>query len=140
MPIIERPEERFPSARQFWRALDRHTVSNGVTAALMACTGPFIVLLGVAVDGGMSARDISSWVLGCYAGGGTLSIIMSTVYRMPLGMGWTIPGVVLLGGTLGHLPFEECVGAFFVELPCRRLKPNRPTQATLPPHHTYLNR
>lgn len=80
----------------------------------MACTGPFIVMLGVAVNGGMSPADISSWVLGGFGLGGLLSIIMSTVYRIPMGMGWTIPGTVLLGSALSHLPFEECVGAFYV--------------------------
>ena len=80
----------------------------------MACTGPFVVMLGVGIDGGMSAADINSWVLAGYGFGGVLSIILSLVYRMPMGMGWTIPGTIILGGALSHLPFEECVGAFYI--------------------------
>ena len=113
MPILEGPEETFPSARQMRRALDRHSFTNGLTAWLMAATGPFIVLLNVGVAGGMSPESISSWVFGGFAFGGLLSVAFSTVYRIPLGIGWTIPGVVLLGGALEHLPFAECVGAFF---------------------------
>jgi benzoate membrane transport protein len=111
---FEKPEQHLPSARQFWRALDRHSVTNGLTAWLMATTGPFIVLLSVAVNGGMSPEEISSWVLGCYGFSGVLGTVLSLVYRMPLGMGWTIPGIVLLGGSLTHLPFQECIGAFYI--------------------------
>jgi benzoate membrane transport protein len=114
MLTLEKPEESFPSARQLRRALDRHSLTNGLTAWLMACTGPFIVMLGVAVNGGMRPEDISSWVLGGFGFGGVLSVAMSMLYRMPMGMGWTIPGTVLLGGAMSHLPFDECVGAFYV--------------------------
>jgi benzoate membrane transport protein len=112
--VLERPEESFPSLRQLWRALDGHSVTNGLTAWLMASTGPFVVLLGVGVGGGMQPQDISSWVFGGFALGGCLTVVLSMLYRMPMGMGWTIPGVVLLGGALEHLPFAECVGAFYI--------------------------
>ena len=111
---LEKPDVGLPSPRQFLCALDRHSLANGLTAWLMACTGPFVVMLGVGIDGGMSAADINSWVLAGYGFGGVLSIILSLVYRMPMGMGWTIPGTIILGGALSHLPFEECVGAFYI--------------------------
>ena len=111
---LEKPEQRFPTARQLWAAMDRHSLANGTTAWLLAVTGPFVVMLGVAVNGDMQPEDINSWVLGAYAFGGILSVILSLLYRMPMGMAWTIPGVILLGGALDHLPFQEAVGAFYV--------------------------
>lgn len=111
---LEGPTEHMPSPRQLWRALDSHSLTNGMTAFVMACTGPFAVLLGVGLTGGMSPEDISSWVLGGYGIGGLLSVFFSAYYRIPIGMGWTIPGVVLLGGALDHLRFSECVGAFYI--------------------------
>jgi benzoate membrane transport protein len=39
---------------------------------------------------------------------------MSLAYRQPLGFFWTIPGTVLVGGSLTHLSWAEVVGAFFV--------------------------
>ncbi len=112
--IIEPPSEALPNLWQVRRALDRHSVSNGVTAWVMACTGPFVVLLSAALGGGMSREDIGSWVLAGYGLGGVFTLVFSLVYRIPMGMGWTIPGVVLLGGALGNLSFAECVGAFYV--------------------------
>ncbi len=112
--VLEPPSEALPTPRQLWRALDRHSVSNGVTAWVMACTGPFVVMLSAALAGGMSQQDIGSWVLAGYGLGGVFTVVFSVLYRMPMGMGWTIPGVVLLGGALGHLRFSECVGAFYV--------------------------
>ena len=79
----------------------------------MASTGPFVVLLGVALSAGLSQADINSWILGAYGLGGCLTVIFSLLYRMPMGMAWTIPGTVLLGGALQHLPFDECIGAFY---------------------------
>ncbi len=80
----------------------------------MAATGPFVVLLGVGIDAGMRPQDINSWVLAGYGFGGVLGALVSLVYRMPIGMGWTIPGIIILGGSLAHLPFQECVGAFYM--------------------------
>ena len=88
-------------------------MANGISAFLMASTGPFVVLLGVALSAGLSQADINSWILGAYGLGGCLTVIFSLLYRMPMGMAWTIPGTVLLGGALQHLPFDECIGAFY---------------------------
>ncbi|MGO3343281.1 MAG: benzoate/H(+) symporter BenE family transporter, partial [Glutamicibacter arilaitensis] len=45
---------------------------------------------------------------------GLATIVMSLLYRQPLGFAWSIPGTVLLGPSLQHLSFPEVVGAFFV--------------------------
>ena len=58
--------------------------------------------------------DLNSWIFGGYFFGGVFSILFSVGYRMPMGMCWTIPGVILLGGALDHLSFAECVGALYV--------------------------
>ncbi len=112
--ILERPDLPPPGPKEVRAGLDRHTLSNGVAAFLLAVTGPLVILIGVGVDAGMSKADISSWVLGGYGVGGVLSILFSLAFRQPLGLAWTIPGVVLVGASLNHLPFDEVVGAFLV--------------------------
>lgn len=91
-----------------------HALSNGVVAALFAVTGPLAILLNVAIDAGLSAALIDSWILISYVVGGGLSVLFSVVYRQPLALAWTIPGVVLLGPALRNLSFEEVVGAYLV--------------------------
>ena len=43
---------------------------------------------------------------------GVVSIVFCLRYRQPLVFFWTIPGTVLVGPALGHLPFAEVVGAY----------------------------
>ncbi len=114
LKIFERPTEPLPRLSEAWAALDRHAVSNGITAMLMACTGPLVILLSVGVGAKMSQADMVTWIFGGYAIGGVFSIVFSILYRMPMGMAWTIPGIILLGSALEHLPFAEAVGALYV--------------------------
>ena len=114
MRHIELPESPLRGSREFFSRLDQHGIVNGVSAWLMACTGPFVVMLDVAVSSDVSSEQLSSWVLAAFGFGGLLSIVCSLVYRMPLGLAWTIPGSILLGGALEHLPYEQCIGAFVV--------------------------
>jgi benzoate membrane transport protein len=103
-----------PGWAHAWASLDRHAVTNGITGMLLACTGPLAILLSVGVALKASPQDIATWIFGGYALGGVFSIIFSVLYRMPMGMAWTIPGVVLFGNALQHLPFAEVIGALHV--------------------------
>jgi benzoate membrane transport protein len=114
MSLMELPQQGLPGWRHALAALDRHAVSNGITAMVLACTGPLAILLSIGVAVKASPQDISTWIFGGYAFGGILSIIFSVLYRMPMGMCWTIPGVVLFGNALQHLPFAEVIGALHV--------------------------
>ena len=114
LKILERPKQPPPRPGEALAALDRHAIANGITAMLMACTGPLVIMLSVGVGAKMSQADIVTWIFGGYAIGGVFSIVFSIIYRMPMGMAWTIPGVILLGSALEHLPFAEAVGALYV--------------------------
>ena len=106
----------YPRVR--WRDVvanyDRHMAANAVVAFLFSVTGPLVILLAVSTKGGLSREDIASWIFGGYALGGVLSIVMSVLYRQPIGMAWSIPGAVLIGPALAHLTFPEIIGAYLV--------------------------
>ena len=112
--VLEAPSQRLPRFGEFWAALDRHSISNGIAAFLVASTGPLVILLAVSVNGGLSRADISSWIFAGYGLSGVFSIVFTVLYRMPMGMAWTIPGAVLLGTSLDHLPFAAIVGTYYV--------------------------
>ena len=112
--ILEPPRQSLPGLGQIARALDRHSISNGIAAFLVASTGPLVILLAVSVNGGLSRADISSWIFAGYGLSGIFSIVFSVLYRMPMGMAWTIPGAVLLATSLDHLPFTAVVGTYYV--------------------------
>ncbi len=72
------------------------------------------MILAAGATGGLSQAELASWIFGVFALNGILTIAMSLAYRQPLGFFWTIPGTILVGGSLTHLSWAEVVGAFFV--------------------------
>ena len=100
-----------PALRDIVASLDRHTVTNAAVAWLLAITGPLAILLAVASKAGFTHDQVAAWIFGGYAIGGFLSILMSWMYRQPIGVAWSIPGAILIAPALDHLGFAEIVGA-----------------------------
>jgi len=113
-PLIERPERHPARARELLRDLSTHYLGNGLIGLVFSASGPIAVTLAVGAAGGLSEAQMASWVCGIFLSAGLATIVMSLLYRQPLGFAWSIPGTVLLGPSLQHLSFPEVVGAFFV--------------------------
>lgn len=92
--------------------LDGVVAVNGLIGFVFAVTGPLAVILSVGRAGGLSEAQIASWVFGSYCLNGLVTLLFCWRYRQPLALMWSIPGAVLVGPALGHLPFEQVVGAF----------------------------
>ena len=112
-PLLERPGVRPAGPRRIFRDLGLSYVSNGAIGLIFAASGPIAVTLAVGTAGGLTQGQLSSWVFGILFSGGAATLLMSLIYRQPLGFAWSIPGTVLLGPSLQHLSFPEVVGAFF---------------------------
>ncbi|UKA70877.1 benzoate/H(+) symporter BenE family transporter [Arthrobacter sp. FW306-06-A] len=112
-PLLERPGVRPAGPRRVLRDLGLSYVSNGAIGLIFAASGPIAVTLAVGTAGGLTQGQLSSWVFGILFSGGAATLLMSLIYRQPLGFAWSIPGTVLLGPSLQHLAFPEVVGAFF---------------------------
>ena len=112
-PLLERPGVRPAGPRRSLRDLGLSYVSNGAIGLIFAASGPIAVTLAVGTAGGLTQGQLSSWVFGILFSGGAATLLMSLIYRQPLGFAWSIPGTVLLGPSLQHLTFPEVVGAFF---------------------------
>ncbi|HEY1157743.1 MAG TPA: benzoate/H(+) symporter BenE family transporter [Arthrobacter sp.] len=112
-PLLERPGVRPAGPRRILRDLGLSYVSNGAIGLIFAASGPIAVTLAVGTAGGLTQDQLSSWVFGILFSGGAATLLMSLIYRQPLGFAWSIPGTVLLGPSLQHLSFPEVVGAFF---------------------------
>lgn len=113
-PLFERPTQRPAGLRDLFRDLNGQYLSNGVIGLIFSASGPIAVTLAVGAAGGLTQGEMASWVCGIFLSAGLATIVMSLIYRQPLGFAWSIPGTVLLGPSLQHLSFPEVVGAFFV--------------------------
>lgn len=113
-PRFERPLRPLPDPRRVVRDADGSTVTNGVIGLVFSATGPIAVILTVGVQGGLSPTQLASWIFGVFFLNGILTVLASWLYRQPLAFFWTIPGTVVVGGSLDHLAWPEVVGAFVV--------------------------
>ncbi|HEY5789956.1 MAG TPA: benzoate/H(+) symporter BenE family transporter [Gammaproteobacteria bacterium] len=113
MPL-ERPASRPPGLAEAWRDFGATYAANGFIAFLFAASGPVAIILAVGQGGGLSEAQLASWLFGAFFVNGLLSILFCWVYRLPLVFFWTIPGTVLVGQALDHLPFAQVLGAYYV--------------------------
>ena len=111
---FERPLRPLPGIREVLDDTDGTSVTNGVIGLVFSATGPIAVILAVGVQGGLSAAQLASWIFGVFFLNGLLTMLASWLYRQPLAFFWTIPGTVVVGGSLNHLAWAEVIGAFVV--------------------------
>ena len=112
--LIEIGPGFWPSIKNLPANLTLSAFSYGVTAWLFAVTGPFLIYVNAAKQGGLSAAELNSWIFGGYFICGALSIPLTLYYRQPLLAVITIPGGVLAGVALTHLSFSEVTGAYLL--------------------------
>lgn len=111
-PPVERPRRPY-GPRRILRDLGPQYAVNGLLGVVFSVSGPAAVTLAVGAAGGLSQAQTASWVFGMLLSAGLATLVMSLLYRQPLGFAWSIPGTVLVGPSLQHLSFAEVVGAFF---------------------------
>ncbi|MFJ9365962.1 benzoate/H(+) symporter BenE family transporter [Nocardia sp. NPDC101769] len=102
------------SPRRIWRDTDARTAANGLIGIVFSATGPLAVIMSAGDRSHLTAAQLASWVFGVFFLNGVLTILASWVSRRPMGFFWTIPGTVLVGNSLTHLPWNQVVGAYFV--------------------------
>lgn len=112
-PLLERPGVRLPGPKEILRDWGPGYGVNGLIGLVFSASGPIAVTLAVGAAGGLTDAELASWVFGIFLSAGLATLVMSLIYRQPLGFAWSIPGTVLLGPSLQHLSFAEVVGAFF---------------------------
>ncbi len=110
---LEAPIFPLPSPRAVIRDFSFLNAVNATVAFIFSASGPVAITLAIGTKAGLSESDLASWLFGGFFLNGLISIIFCLLYRQPLVIFWTIPGIVLLGPALEHLSFPEVVGAFY---------------------------
>lgn len=91
-----------------------HNLVNGFSAFLFAATGPGAMILAVGTAASLPGDIIAAWLFAAYALSGVLSIGVCYLYRQPLTIGYSMPGVVIVGPALMYFSMAELVGAYIV--------------------------
>lgn len=100
--------------RDFPKYFSPSTISTGIIAAIMGCTGPAILVINAAKMGNLSPQETASWLFAVYFFGGLMTLLLAMYYKQPICGAWSIPGVLLVGSVLNLFNFNEAVGAFLV--------------------------
>ena len=111
---LERPGTRPASLTDLRRDIGPTYVANAIIALVFAATGSLAVILASSSAGNLSPAQLSSWIFAVFFLNGLLTVVASVAYRQPLGFFWTIPGTVVVGTSLRHLPWSDVLGAFIV--------------------------
>jgi len=101
-----------PALRQVLADFGGLYAVNALVGFIFAASAPVAIVLAVGTRGGLTADDLASWLFGSFFLNGLISIAFCWWYRQPLVFFWSIPGTVLVGPALGHLTFQEVIGAF----------------------------
>jgi benzoate membrane transport protein len=93
------------------RDLNPAAISAGITAFIFYLTAGVPLLIAVAGRLGLDAAHTTSWFFIVFFSTASTSIVLSLVYRQPLPMNWSLPGLLYLGSLAGHFSFPDLVGA-----------------------------
>ena len=89
-----------------------NVISAAIIAAIFGCTGPALLVMKAANDGGLTSVQAISWLFGIYVFGGLLGVFLSLRYKMPINGAFSIPAAVMLIGSLQAYSFEQACGAY----------------------------
>jgi benzoate membrane transport protein len=93
------------------RDLDPAAVSAGISAFIFYVSAGVPLLIAIAGRLGLDAAHTSSWFFIVFFSTACTSIVLSLVYRQPLPINWSLPGLLYLGSLAGHFSFPQLVGA-----------------------------
>jgi len=91
-----------------------NTVSSAVVASIFGSTGPALIVIGGATNGGLTYEQTISWLFAVYFFSGLLGMYLALRYRQPITGAYTIAGAVLVAGSLTHFSLNEAIGAYIV--------------------------
>lgn len=96
------------------RDLSSAALWAGLTAFVWYAFGAVPLHIGVSGQLGLSIEQTSSWIFIVWVSGAVSSITLSLLYRQPIPITWTIPGLIYLGTLADRFSFPELVGANLV--------------------------
>ena len=109
-----RGNQFFTNFRDLRQNLNLNTFSAAAVTATFGCTGPALIIISGATNGGLTYEQMISWLFAVYFFSGLLGIYLALKYRQPLARAYTVAGAVLVAGSLTHFSLNEAIGAYLI--------------------------
>ena len=114
VPAARQATQAGAARRPVWRDVNVSNVAAGATAVLWYAFGVAPLFLGVMAQLALSPEAVSSWFFITFFTSGVSSLFLALRERMPLAVGWTVPGLVFLGMAGAGSDVAELAGASLV--------------------------
>ncbi len=98
----------------FPKKININVLSAAIIATIFGCTGPALLVMKAAADGGLNNIQAISWLFGIYVFGGLLGVFLSLRYKMPINGAYSIPAAVMLISSLQAYSFAQACGAYII--------------------------
>lgn len=100
--------------KDFPKSLNPKTITAGVVAAIFGCTGPALLVINAATEGGLTEVQTISWLFSIYFFGGLISILLALKYKMPINGAYSIPAVAMMIAVIQEFSIYEAAGAYLI--------------------------
>ncbi len=100
--------------RDLPKYLNAKTITAGTVAAIFGCTGPALLVINAATNGGLTQVEAISWLFSIYFFGGLISLFLALYYKQPINGAYSIPAAVMLISAMKYFSVSEAAGAYFV--------------------------
>src|SRR5215210_4611825 len=100
-----------PRRWAFLRDLNAAAAAAGLATFIWYAVGMVPVQIAATAQFGLDSDQVSSWIFIIWATGAVSSIVLSLVYRQPIPITSTIPGLLFMATLAGSYGYPEFVGA-----------------------------
>ncbi|MFM1655191.1 benzoate/H(+) symporter BenE family transporter [Brevibacillus sp. B_LB10_24] len=94
--------------------MNSQNISAGILSALMACTGGAILVMNIGNVSGLSQAELVSWLSIIYLVGGSLNILLSLWYKIPIAGAHSITAAAFLSTAAAPFSSQELAGSFLM--------------------------
>ncbi|MBP1154988.1 MULTISPECIES: benzoate/H(+) symporter BenE family transporter [unclassified Paenibacillus] len=94
--------------------MNSQNVTSGIITALLACTGPVILLIDAANAAGFSRPMLISWIFAVYFFGGLLNLVLSLMYKIPTSGAHSITAAAFLSTAVAGFSVSELAGSYIM--------------------------
>ena len=109
-----RGNQFYTNFRDLRQSFNLNTFSAAAVTATFGVTGPALIIIGGAANGGLTYEQTISWMFAAYFFSGLFGIYLALKYRQPLPGAFTVAGAVLVAGSLTHFSLNEAIGAYLI--------------------------
>lgn len=94
--------------------MNTQNLSTGFLSALMACTGPVILVIDAANAAGFSRPQLISWIFAIYFFGGLLNLILPLIFKIPIAGAHSITAAAFLSTAAAGFSISELAGSYML--------------------------